>query len=214
MSALSVVERISACGVVAIVRLNSSGELVEVAAAIAAGGIDVIEFTVTTPGAYEVIAEARRRFGDRLVLGAGTVLDAETAKSAIGAGAQFVVSPNLRHETIVMCRRYGVASLPGALTPTEILSAWEWGADFIKVFPATALGPRYISDVLAPLPQVRLVPVGGVNAENAGAFLKAGAAAVGVGSNLVDAAAVARKDWDRLTALATTYRSAVDLARR
>ena len=103
--------------------------------------------------------------------------------------------------------------MPGAFTPTEILSGWEWGAEFIKVFPATALGPRYISDVLAPLPHVRLVPVGGVNEDNAGAFIKAGAAAVGVGSNLVDAAAVARKDWARLTALAATYRSAVDLAR-
>jgi 2-dehydro-3-deoxyphosphogluconate aldolase / (4S)-4-hydroxy-2-oxoglutarate aldolase len=213
MAAPGVVERISACGVVAIVRLKSSDELVEVAAAIEAGGIDVIEFTVTTPGAFEVIRDATRRFGDKLVLGAGTVLDAETARTAIGAGARFIVSPNLRRETIEICHRYGVASLPGAFTPTEILSAWEWGADMVKVFPATALGPRYISDVLAPLPQVRLVPVGGVNAENTGAFIKAGAAGVGVGSNLVEAAAVAAKDWARLTSLAATYRAAVDAAR-
>jgi len=213
MAAAGVVERIVACGVVAIVRLKSSEELGDVAAAIHAGGVDVIEFTVTTPGALEVIHEASRKFGDKLVLGAGTVLDAETARSAIAAGARFIVSPNLRRETIVMCQRYGVASLPGALTPTEILTATEWGADLVKVFPATALGPRYISDVLAPLPQARLVPVGGVNAENTGAFIRAGACAVGVGSNLVEAAAVSGKDWARLTTLAASYRGAVDAAR-
>jgi len=213
MRAAGIVDRIVACGVVAIVRLKSPEELIDVAAAIKAGGIDVLEFTMTTPGALEVIRDASRQFGDTMILGAGTVLDAETARLAISAGAQFVVSPNLRRETIVMCQRYGVAALPGAFTPTEILSAWEWGADLVKVFPATALGPKYISDVLAPLPQARLVPVGGVNADNAGAFIRAGAAAVGVGSNLVDTAAVARKDWEHLSSLAATYRAAVDGAR-
>ena len=213
MRSTSVVDRIVASGVVAIVRLHSPSELIEVATAIKAGGIDVLEFTMTTPGALEVIRDASHEFGDDMILGAGTVLDAETARLAITAGARFIVSPNLRQETIVMCKRYGVAALPGALTPTEFLSAWEWGADLVKVFPATAFGARYISDVLAPLPQVRLVPVGGVDAENTGAFIRAGAAAVGVGSNLVDSKAVARKDWAHLTSLAATFRAAVDAAR-
>lgn len=213
MTSLKVVARILDCGLIAIVRLRSSEELISVARAIRAGGIDVLEFTMTTPGALAVIEEAGREFGDDLVLGAGTVLDPETARLAIGAGAQFVVSPTVRQTTIQMCKRYDVASLPGAMTPTEILTAWESGADLVKVFPATALGVRYVRDLLAPMPQLRVVPVGGVNLENAGAFIAAGSAAVGVGSNLVDADAVASKNHAELTRLAKLYRAAVDAAR-
>lgn len=207
------VERIIHCGVMAIVRLRTPAELLPVARAIKAGGIDVIEFTVTTPGALEVIETCSREFGDDIVIGAGTVLDPETARAAILAGARFVVSPNTRQETIVACRRYGVASLPGAMTPNEILEAWELGGDLVKVFPATALGPRYIKDVLAPLPQIPLVPVGGVDVGNAADFIRAGAVAIAVGSNLVDAETVAQGNYDQLTERAAEFRSAVDGAR-
>jgi 2-dehydro-3-deoxyphosphogluconate aldolase/(4S)-4-hydroxy-2-oxoglutarate aldolase len=213
MNQAGCVERIMRCGVVAIVRLRTPAELLPVARAIKAGGIDVIEFTVTTPGALLAIEEGSREFGDEIVIGAGTVLDAETARAAILAGARFVVAPSTRPETISLCRRYGVAALPGAMTPTEILTAWECGADLVKVFPATALGPRYIKDVLAPLPQIRLVPVGGVDLGNVADFLRAGAVAVAVGSNLVDADTVTRRDYGRLTQRAAAFREIVDGAR-
>jgi 2-dehydro-3-deoxyphosphogluconate aldolase / (4S)-4-hydroxy-2-oxoglutarate aldolase len=213
MNQAECVQRIIRCGVMAIVRLRTPAELLPVARAIRDGGIDVIEFTVTTPGALQVIEEGSREFGDEIVIGAGTVLDPETARAAILAGARFIVSPNTRRETLTTCRRYGVASLPGAMTPTEILTAWEWGADLVKVFPATGLGPKYIKDVLAPLPQVRLVPVGGVDLGNIADFVRAGAVAVAVGSNLVDAETVARRDYDVLTQRAAAFRAAFDAAR-
>lgn len=213
MNQAECVDRIIRCGVIAIVRLRTPAELLPVARAIRDGGIDVIEFTVTTPGALEVIEACSREFGDEIVIGAGTVLDPETARAAILAGARFVVSPNTRQETLVACRRYGVASLPGAMTPSEILTAWELGGDLVKVFPATALGPRYIKDVLAPLPQIPLVPVGGVDVGNAADFMRAGAAAIAVGSNLVDTETVALGAYDLLTERAAAFRSAVDGAR-
>lgn len=213
MNQAECVDRIVRCGVIAIVRLRTPAELLPVVRAIRDGGIDVIEFTVTTPGALEIIEVCSREFGDEIVIGAGTVLDPETARAAINAGARFVVSPSTRQETLVACRRYGVASLPGAMTPNEILAAWELGGDLVKVFPATALGARYIKDVLAPLPHIPLVPVGGVDVENAADFMRAGASAIAVGSNLVDAETIALGDYDRLTERAVAFRSAVDGAR-
>jgi 2-dehydro-3-deoxyphosphogluconate aldolase/(4S)-4-hydroxy-2-oxoglutarate aldolase len=205
--------RIVETGVVAVVRLQSSERLLEVAEAIAAGGVSVIEFTMTTPGAIETLARASAEMGDRVVLGAGTVLDGPTARAAILAGARFVVAPTLSRETIETCHRYDVAVIAGAYTPTEILTAWEWGADLVKVFPATGLGPRYFRDILAPLPQVRLVPTGGVNLETAGPFIEAGAAAIAVGSDLVDPRAVAAGDFDALAKKAQAFRTAVEAAR-
>ncbi len=206
-------DRILDGGVVAIVRLPSADWLLQVARAIRAGGVRAIEFTMTTPRALETLEKASAEMGDDVVLGAGTVLDGPTARSAIQAGARFVVAPTLSRETIETCHRYDVAVIPGAFTPTEILTAWEWGADLVKVFPATGLGPRYFRDVLAPLPQVRLVPTGGVDLENAAAFIEAGAAAIAVGSNLVDARVVAAGDFAALTERARAFRAAVDGAR-
>lgn len=213
MNRLMTLERILDTGVVAVVRLPSSDRLLEVAQAIATGGVVAIEFTMTTPGAIDTLARASAKMDEGVVLGAGTVLDGATARAAILAGARFVVSPTLSRETIETCHRYDVVVIAGAYTPTEILTAWEWGADLVKVFPATALGPRYFKDVLAPLPQVRLVPTGGVDLETAGAFIEAGAAAIAVGSNLVDPRAVAAGDFDALTEKARAFRAAVDAAR-
>lgn len=187
--------------VVAIVRLDSGEQLVKVAEALKAGGITVIEFTLSTPGALDMVKEASARFGGDVLLGAGTVLDPETARAAILAGADFIVTPTVNLETIALCKRYGKPIVGGAMTPTEMLRAWEAGADLVKVFPASNIGgPDYIKAVLAPLPHLRLVPTGGVSAENASQYLKAGAAAVAVGGNLVNKKAVASSDWSTITA--------------
>jgi 2-dehydro-3-deoxyphosphogluconate aldolase/(4S)-4-hydroxy-2-oxoglutarate aldolase len=207
------VNRIVSSGLIAIIRLDSASSLVNVARAIALGGATTIEFTMTTPGALEVLARASGELGDRVILGAGTVLDSETARAAILAGARFIVSPTLSVPVIAMCRRYGVVSIPGAYTPTELLTATEHGADLVKLFPATSLGPTYVRDVLAPLPQLKLVATGGVNLHNAGAFIKAGACAIAVGSSLVDRESVASGNLDLLTQRAKAFCRAVQLAR-
>lgn len=196
--------------IVAIVRLDSGEQLVHAAEALIAGGISVIEFTFSTPGALDMVKEASAHFGDEVLLGAGTVLDPETARAAILAGAQFIVTPSVNLATIALCKRYGKPIVAGAMTPTEIMTVWEAGADLVKVFPASAIGgPDYIKAVLAPLPQLRLVPTGGVSADNAAQFLKAGAVAVAVGGNLVDKKAVARGDWAAITAEAQRLVAAV-----
>jgi 2-dehydro-3-deoxyphosphogluconate aldolase/(4S)-4-hydroxy-2-oxoglutarate aldolase len=180
--------------VVAIVRLREGAALLEVAEALVAGGITTLEFTLTTPGAAEAIERCRARFGEAVVVGAGTVRDADDARRCLAAGAQFLVSPGFDPDVIAAARDGGALAMPGAMTPTEILAAWRAGADVVKVFPARALGPRYIADVLAPLPDVLLMPTGGVDATNAADYLRAGAVAVAVGGNLIDAAVVARAD--------------------
>jgi 2-dehydro-3-deoxyphosphogluconate aldolase/(4S)-4-hydroxy-2-oxoglutarate aldolase len=196
--------------VVAIVRLDSGEKLVKVAEALKAGGISAIEFTVSTPGAIDMIKEASAKFGAEVLMGAGTVLDPETARAAILAGAEFIVTPTVNNETLALCKRYGKPTVAGALTPSEILSVWEAGADLVKVFPASVVGgAKYIKAVLAPLPQVRLVPVGGVSADNAAEFIAAGASGVAVGGNLVNKAAVANGDWAAITSEAKRLVEAV-----
>jgi len=186
--------------IIAIVRLENGEKLVKVAEALKAGGVTVIEFTLSTPGALEMIKDASVRFGADILLGAGTVLDAETARMAIQAGAEFIVTPTVNLETIAMCRRYGKPIVAGAMTPTEMLTVWEAGADLVKVFPVSNIGGAdYIKAVLAPFPQLRLVPTGGVNADNAPEYFKAGAAAVAVGGSLVDRKAVANENWAVIT---------------
>jgi 2-dehydro-3-deoxyphosphogluconate aldolase/(4S)-4-hydroxy-2-oxoglutarate aldolase len=199
--------------VVAIVRLNSSESLTRVAEAIAEGGVRYIEFTMTTPGALEVLGKVTERFGDDVIFGAGTVLDAETARAAILAGARFVVAPNLNPKVITLCNRYSVPAMPGALTPTEIMQAWDLGADVVKVFPCSAFGPDYIKAVLAPLPHVKLAPVGGVELDNVSAYMRAGAACVGVGSSLVNAKLIAGGDWAGLTERARGFIEGVQAGR-
>ncbi len=214
MHGAEVVGRIEEQGVVAIVRLDREAPLVDVAAALAAGGIEVLEFTVTTPGALRAMEDASAALGRRVLVGAGTVLDPETARASILAGAAFVVMPTLNLDVITLCRRYDIPVIPGAMTPTEILSAWQAGADFVKVFPASALGADYIRQVRAPLPQVRLMPTGGISASNVAEYIRAGASAVGVGGKLVDKEAVAQRRYDQLTQRAREVVGALQTARR
>ena len=186
-------------GVIAIIRTRSSEQLLRAADAIREGGVCAIEVTMTTPGALSVIESAVARHDQDVLFGAGTVLDAETARAAILAGARFVVAPTLDIQMIEICRRYSVLAFPGAYTPTEILRAWQAGADMVKVFPAGAGGPKFIKAVKAPLPQVDLVPVGGVSVDNVADFIRAGAAAVGVGSALVNQKLLDTGDFAALT---------------
>jgi 2-dehydro-3-deoxyphosphogluconate aldolase/(4S)-4-hydroxy-2-oxoglutarate aldolase len=206
-------ERIDSTGVIAIVRLADYSAAVDMARALLKGGISVVEFTYTNPQAGHAIEAVKEALGDSVSAGAGTVLDAETARGAILHGADFVVTPTVRVETIQACRRYNVPTVIGALTPTEILTAWEHGATFVKVFPASSVGPRYLKDVAGPLPQVPLIPTGGVNVDNAGDFIAAGARAVAVGGNLVDQATVEQARWEELVSRADSFVAAVAQAR-
>ena len=205
-----VLEALQRTRIVAIVRLERYDQAVEVTHALVAGGITVIEFTHTGTGVDDAVSAARATLGDQAQIGVGTVLDAGVAAASIDAGAQFVVTPVVRPAVISACRSRGVSVLCGALTPTEALAAHEAGADMIKIFPARAVGPQYLRDILAPLPMLRLVPTGGIGPENTQAYLHAGAIAVGVGGNLVTPQAVARGDWDQITARA---RACVDAIR-
>ena len=187
MNKTDVVRTIREVGIIPVVRAQSADEAMMAIEAIRAGGISLLEITMTVPGAINVIEKVSQRYGSEAVVGAGTVLDGETARACIQAGAQFVVSPSLNLETIEVCRHAGVAVLPGALTPTEVVQAWSAGADFVKVFPAGAVGgASYIKALKAPLPQIELVPTGGVSLKTAADFIKAGASALGVGADLVD----------------------------
>jgi 2-dehydro-3-deoxyphosphogluconate aldolase/(4S)-4-hydroxy-2-oxoglutarate aldolase len=168
---------------------------------------------MTSPGALETIKAVTSELGDGAIIGVGSVLDSETARAAILAGAQFVVSPVFKPEIVELCRRYDKICIPGAFTPTEILSAWEAGADVVKIFPATKLGPGYIKDLKGPLPQIKVTPTGGVNLENTADFIKAGAEFVGVGGAMVDKTLVAQKKWDELSELAAKFVQAVADAR-
>ena len=199
---MSSIQSITQARIVAIVRLENYASAVEVAQALVDGGITVVEFTLTGSGALDAISACRETLGDSALIGVGTALSAADAQQAISAGAQFVVTPALRPSVIDVCKVHAVPVLCGALTPSEALQAHELGADMIKIFPARAFGPAYIKDLLAPLPMLKLVPTGGVSAENARAYLDAGAIAVGIGGTLVPASAVARRDWAQITAVA------------
>ena len=184
-----------------------------IAQAIEAGGVRVIEFTMGTPNALDAIHQIAHEWGDRILLGAGTVLDPETGRAALLAGAQFLVAPNFNPGLIELARRYNKIIVPGAFTPTEILAAWECGADIVKVFPASSVGPQYIKDILGPLPYVRLLPTGGVSLDNIPAFIAAGAAAVAVGASLTDPKLIKEGNWTGLTEHAQRFAQAVQRAR-
>jgi 2-dehydro-3-deoxyphosphogluconate aldolase/(4S)-4-hydroxy-2-oxoglutarate aldolase len=201
-------------GIVAIVRVPDGARLAEVGRALADGGVDVIEITLSVPDALDVLRHLRRELGARVLLGAGTVLDAETGRAALLAGAEFLVSPALNPDVVRLCRRYGKLAMPGAFTPTEILAAWEAGADVVKVFPADVLGPAFFRALRGPLPQVRLMPTGGVDLASAGDFLRAGACCLGVGGQLVEPRAIDAGDFGRIRDLARQYADAVRRARR
>ena len=206
--------RIESTGLIAVIRADDPDQLVDVCKALCDGGVDVAEITMTTPGALEAITAARQALGDACVVGVGSVLDPETARAAILAGAEFIFSPTLNLDVIAMAHRYDRPAVPGAFTPTEILTAWQGGADLVKVFPANHLGPRYFKDLLAPMPQLKLTPTGGVDLTTAADWLNAGAACLGVGSALVKKELIKAKDWAGLTKLAGEFRDVVDQARK
>ena len=192
-------------GVVAIVRAPRGDLLVDVAEALLEGGVDVIEITFTVPRAHRVLERVADKLGDRILLGAGTVLDPETARTALLAGAEFLVSPTVNLDVIRLCQRYDKLVMPGAFTPTEVLTAWEAGADIVKVFPADALGPGYLKALHGPLPQIRLMPTGGVNLKTAADYLLAGACSLGLGGALVSSQAVAEGDLETIKTRARQY---------
>jgi len=201
-------------GVIPVIRAKSEEEAIKIGEAVERGGIKVLEITMTVPNALEVLRKVAEKFSNDILLGAGTVLDGETARAAILAGAQFIVGPCLNIELIKVCKRYSKIVIPGAMTPTEILYAWEVGADIVKVFPAGNLGgPSYIKAIKAPLPHILLNPTGGVNLNNAGEFIRAGASIISVGSALVDKKAVAEKNFKELTDRAAKFLEEVKKAR-
>ena len=201
------------CGIVAVVRSPSSQQLVEVARALAEGGVGVIEITMTVPNALDVVRQVREALGDRVLLGAGTVLDPETARAALLAGAEYLVAPTVNLDVVRLCRRYDKLVMPGAFTPTEVLTAWEAGADIVKVFPAEVVGPAFFKALRGPLPQVRLMPTGGVDLTTAADFLRAGACCLGVGGQLVEPRAVTERNFDRIRDLARQYAAIVKRVR-
>ena len=214
MNKSQILQRIREIGVIPVVRASSAEEAIQVVEAINAGGVPLLEITMTVPGAVAVIEQLAKRFGEKAIVGAGTVLDPENAKACIGAGARFIVSPALNLATISYCREQDVPIMPGALTPTEVLTAWNAGADMVKVFPAGAVGgASYLKSLKAPLPQIELVPTGGVTLATAADFIKAGAAAIGVGADLVDVKAIRAGQPEKVTAAARAYVEAVRAAR-
>ncbi len=201
-------------GIVPVVRTTSAESALKSVEAIFKGGVRAAEVTMTVPGAIKALEKLADQFGDKIILGAGTVLDPETARACMLAGAQFFVTPTLKHSTIEMVRRYSKVICCGALTPTEVLTAWEAGADVVKVFPANMVGgPKYIKALKGPLPQVEMIPTGGVNLETAGEFLKAGACAVAVGGELVDPKLIKEGRYDEMEARAKLYLAAITKAR-
>ncbi len=208
MNKAAVLTKIKTEKVIALIRADSSDGLLDCARALAAGGLTSIELTMTTPGAIAMLRQATAALPD-FVFGLGTVLDAATAREGIAAGARFIVTPAFRPDVIVACREAQVPIFSGALTPTEILNTWDAGADAVKVFPAEFFGPAYIKSVRAPFPNISLVPTGGVNAENVGEFIKAGAYATAAGSSLVDAKTLKEKNWAVITARAKAFVAAV-----
>ena len=210
----SVLDVLLATGIVAILRAEKSEKLLPAMEALGAGNVKALEVTLTTPDALNIISRARERFGDSLVIGAGSVLDSESARAAISAGAQFIVTPTFKSETVKLCRRYSIPVMPGAYTPTEILDAWEAGADIVKLFPADIGGAPYLKAVKAPLPQIRIAPTGGIDEDNAADFLKAGASALGVGSALVNQKLLDADNFAAITERARRLRRVFDAHRQ
>jgi 2-dehydro-3-deoxyphosphogluconate aldolase/(4S)-4-hydroxy-2-oxoglutarate aldolase len=214
MNKKEVADKITSVGIIPVVRASSAQQALLAVDAICAGGIPIVEITMTVPGAIEIIREVARTRGSRVLVGAGTVLDADTAERCIAAGAEFIVSPGLKVKTIEFVSKAQKLMLAGALTPTEVITAWEAGSDFVKIFPCGQVGgASYIKALKGPLPQVPLVPTGGVNLQTASEFIEAGAAALGVGGELVQAAALKAGKPDVITEAARAFLAAVAAAR-
>jgi 2-dehydro-3-deoxyphosphogluconate aldolase/(4S)-4-hydroxy-2-oxoglutarate aldolase len=205
--------RVQRTGVVAIMRHTEASLAVEVAEVLLRGGVDVVEVTLNTAGALEMIKQLTARVGDRMLVGAGTVLSPKAVQAAADAGARFVVAPNTDEKVVGLCNQLGVAVVPGAFSPTEVVAAWNMGADLVKVFPVSSVGPRYIKDLRGPLPDIPLVPTGGVTVDNCADYVRAGAFAVGAGSDLVDKALVDRRDFAELERRARGFAQGVHAGR-
>jgi len=201
-------------GVVAIIRADNSEQLIHASRALIDGGISGIEITMTTPNALKVIADVRRTFGDKVLAGVGSILDVKTAEAALAAGAEYVITPVLKPDVIAFCNRVGKPIFAGCYTPTEAQTAYELGADFIKIFPADGLGPKYIQAIRGPLPHLKIVPTGGVDVNTAGSFIKAGCVGVAAGSSLVSKEILKNQEWAKLTDLASQFIVAVAKARK
>ncbi len=210
---MTMLEKIEAAGVVAAIRADSSEKLLDVAKALEAGGAQFIEVTMNTPNALKGIELLSNTMGDRVGVGVGTVLDPETCRMAILAGAEYIVTPTLNLHVIAMAKRYSKPIFPGAFTPTEIVTAWEAGADIVKIFPADSVGPGYLKAIHGPLPHIKLMPVGGVSVENCGEFIKAGAAAVTAASCIAPKKDIAAGNWDVITGLAARMIANIKAAR-
>jgi len=211
---MTLLEKIEACGVIAAIRADSSERLIEVAKALEAGGAKFIEVTMSTPNALKVIEALADSIGDHIGVGAGTVLDPETARAAILAGAEYIVSPTFNPKVIEVAKRYSKLAVPGAFSPTEILAAWEAGADVIKVFPINVLGPGYIKDIHGPLPHIKLMAVGGVTVENCGDYIRNGAVAVTAASSIAPRKDIAEGNWETITDLARRMIANIQAARK
>lgn len=205
MSGLKSLQRVLDHKIVAVIRAENGDLLVDVAESLLAGGVEVMEVTFTVPRATRVLEKVADRIGSRILLGAGTVLDTETCRTAILAGAEFIVSPAVNVDVIELCKRYSKPVMPGAMTPTEVITAWQAGADIVKIFPSELTGPKYLKALHGPLPHIRLMPTGGVNLETAAEFLRCGACALGIGSSLVDPKVVASGDLKKIETLARQY---------
>jgi 2-dehydro-3-deoxyphosphogluconate aldolase/(4S)-4-hydroxy-2-oxoglutarate aldolase len=214
MTKLEILDRILNPGIVAIIRADSSEQLIDAAAALYEGGVTGMEVTMTTPNALQVITDVHKKFGDKILIGVGSVLDPETARLAILAGAEFVVTPITRPEVIRLCNRYSIPIASGAFTPTECMTAHESGADIVKLFPADQVGPTYIKNILAPMPMLRIVPTGGVTVDTAASFIKAGCVALAAGSSLVSKEILKSRDWKKLSDTAAAFVAAVRAARQ
>ncbi len=206
---IEVLKKIEETGIIAVIRLSDDKKLGHLVDALAAGGVNLIEITFTIPNAIEVIRKLTNKVDDGIIVGAGSVLDTETARAAILAGAEFIVSPIMNTDVIRMAHRYDKVCIPGGFSPTEITTAWENGADVVKVFPATAMGPQFFKDIHGPLPHIKLTPTGGVCLDNAADFIKAGACCIGVGTALLDKQMVADSDWAGITRRASQFIQAV-----
>jgi len=213
MTKPEILDRILTPGIVAIIRADSSEQLIDATGALYEGGVTGVEITMTTPNALQVIADVHGKFGDKVLIGVGSVLDPETARLAILAGAEFVVTPITRPEIIRLCNRYGKPIASGAYTPTECMTAHESGADFVKLFPADQCGPTYIKNILAPMPMLRIIPTGGVTVATAASFIHAGCVALAAGSSLVSKEVLKHRDWKKLSETASEFVTAVRSAR-
>ena len=215
MEKREIFDRMISEGLIPVIRVSTAQEAFDVADAIKEGGVSFIEITMSVQGAIDVIKTLTQKYKDKMIMGAGTILDPETGRAALLAGAQFIVSPTLNLDLIQLAHRYSAVVIPGAMTPTEILTAWNAGADMVKVFPSAQLGgPEYIKALRGPLPQILLVPTGGVTLQNAGAFIKAGAVALGVGGELIDKKAIKEKKFHTITENTRAFLKVIQEARR